>query len=50
LLGDELPVDGGGTRVAPLTGPMGISGELPAGAIEPAGAKGPVAIDPVMDR
>ena len=48
LLAWVLPVGGGGTRVAPLSGPKGISGWLVAGAIEPAGANGPFAAVPIV--
>ena len=49
LLGEAFPVDGGGTRVAPLIGPTGNKGALAVPPV-PAGANGPVAIDPPIDR
>jgi hypothetical protein len=49
LLGVAWPVAGGGTRVAPLIGPTGNSGALAVPAV-PAGAYGPVAIEPPIER
>jgi len=49
LVGAVLLVGGGGTRVAPLTGPIGNSGALAVPPV-PAGANGPVAIDPPIER